>query len=514
MNINLKDILNTTLYNNLLQNAELENNNTINENLENINNKMLKIQKNDTPILSSNEELKLLLNSLNLAPTKENIDLIKILVQNNLPINKDNLQDIIKSTKIFKDNPIEKALFLIENNIKPTINIGEQIDSYISKTTLINKQIDEIFSNINFSNNDKIIDEIFKNSSFENIAKSNINTLSEFKESLLSHIFKNNNVTEFKELENIIKNTSNLININDKNINTNIKNNTITYELLKNITDFTFNEELLLNSEKINIFKDLANITDKNNNDTILPKTNLENLNGVIDKNTLNLIQKQIFNIIQSDHKINTKFKDLVNNFENFQKKLKFFEFKDSSNEELNKFFEDLSIISKNLKDNINNFSENNSDTIINNLDNLNKNIDFMSNLKNNMFLQIPININNFSTTAELIIFSNKKNKNNNSKNNSGSALISLNLLYLGKLEVFINKINNDISCQFRLEKDVTKNLVKENIDLLNDYLKDKNFNLKDVTFKDLDESFSLINITKKRNTSLDFKLGNFNAKA
>lgn len=514
MNINLKDILNTTLYNNLLQNAELENNNTINENLENINNKMLKIQKNDTPILSSNEELKLLLNSLNLAPTKENIDLIKILVQNNLPINKDNLQDIIKSTKIFKDNPIEKALFLIENNIKPTINIGEQIDSYISKTTLIDKQIDEIFSNINFSNNDKIIDEIFKNSSFENIAKSNINTLSEFKESLLSHIFKNNNFTEFKELENIIKNTSNLININDKNINTNIKNNTITYELLKNITDFTFNEELLLNSEKINILKDLANITDKNNNDTMLPKTNLENLNGVIDKNTLNLIQKQIFNIIQSDHKINTKFKDLVNNFENFQKKLKFFEFKDSSNEELNKFFEDLSIISKNLKDNINNFSENNSDTIINNLDSLNKNIDFMSNLKNNMFLQIPININNFSTTAELIIFSNKKNKNNNSKNNSGSALISLNLLYLGKLEVFINKINNDISCQFRLEKDVTKNLVKENIDLLNDYLKDKNFNLKDVTFKDLDESFSLINITKKRNTSLDFKLGNFNAKA
>ena len=170
MNINLKDILNTTLYNNLLQNVELENNNTINENLENINNKMLKIQKNDTPILNSNEELKLLLNSLNLAPTKENIDLIKILVQNNLPINKDNLQDIIKSTKIFKDNPIEKALFLIENNINPTINIGEQIDSYISKTTLINKQIDEIFSNINFSNNDKIIDEIFKNSSFENIA--------------------------------------------------------------------------------------------------------------------------------------------------------------------------------------------------------------------------------------------------------------------------------------------------------------------------------------------------------
>uniref|UniRef100_UPI002942AE74 flagellar hook-length control protein FliK n=1 Tax=uncultured Tyzzerella sp. TaxID=2321398 RepID=UPI002942AE74 len=228
----------------------------------------------------------------------------------------------------------------------------------------------------------------------------------------------------------------------------------------------------------------------------------------------LNLLQKEIFSIIKSSPKINTKFKDVINNFDTFNNKLKFFDFENSSNEDLNDFFEDLHIISKNIKDNINNYNDSNKENIINNLDNLNKNIDFMNNLKSTVFLQIPLNINNFSTTAELIVFSNKKNKNTASKNNSGSALLSLNLLYLGKLEVFINKINNDISCQFRLENDNTQFLVKDNIDLLSNYLINKNLNLKDVTFKSLDESFSLVNITPKKKSNLDFKLSNFNVKA
>ena len=137
-----------------------------------------------------------------------------------------------------------------------------------------------------------------------------------------------------------------------------------------------------------------------------------------------------------------------------------------------------------------------------------------MNNLKSSIFLQIPVNINNFSTTAELLIFSNKKNKNNIKNNKSGSALISLNLLNLGKLEVFINKINSDISCQFKLEKDSIKSLIKENILLLDNYLKDKNLILKDITFKDLDESFSLISYDNENNTLNDFKLSNFNKKA
>ena len=508
MNINPQNILTKFLYNNISQNIELENVNIVNKTLENINNNLEKTKENNLDLLNSNEELKLLLNSLNQAPTKENIDLIKILVKNNLPITKDNLQDIIKSTKIFKDYPIEKALFLIENKIKPNINIGEQIDNYISKNTLIDKQIESIFSNLNFSkNNDLSFVDIFKNTSFENTSNINFNVLKDLKTELLQNIDLSKNNLLTNSLNKLINsNTSSYNNINNYNKST----------ILKEIIDFTISENLLINTKNLNIFEKLINSYDATFNNLYNNnlKENINSLISLIDNDSLIFLQKELFNIINSNPKLNLKFKDAITNFNIFQKKVKFFEFKNSSIEELNKYFDDISTISKNLKNSIDNIQDSKIENIINNLDSLNKNIDFMNNLKSSIFLQIPVNINNFSTTAELLIFSNKKNKNNIKNNKSGSALISLNLLNLGKLEVFINKINSDISCQFKLEKDSIKSLIKENILLLDNYLKDKNLILKDITFKDLDESFSLISYDNENNTLNDFKLSNFNKKA
>ncbi|WP_317367665.1 hypothetical protein, partial [uncultured Tyzzerella sp.] len=271
MNINTQDILNKLLYNNLSQNAEIENNNTVNENLENINSKIFKYNQNNSHILSSDEELKLLLNSLNQAPTKENIELIKILVQNNLPINKDNLDSIIKSTKIFNENSIEKALFLIENKLKPTINIGEQIDNYLSKETLIDKQIDTLFSNINSLGDNNLTKEIFKNSNLESLLNININKLKDFKLELLNHI--KTNLSEYKSLERLLNGITNL----DKN-STNSNYNKLS-NILENILDFNFNEDLSINFEKTNILKNIANTLNENINNQDLLKDNLKNLN-------------------------------------------------------------------------------------------------------------------------------------------------------------------------------------------------------------------------------------------
>nr|WP_317357602.1 flagellar hook-length control protein FliK [uncultured Tyzzerella sp.] len=493
MNIN-KDTLTSFLYKNLVQNTEITNNTLIDETFENIN----KTQNQNVPLLSSTDELKILLNSINQAPSKENMELIKILVQNNLPITKENLEDIIKSTKIFKDFPIEKALFLIENNIKPTINIGNQIDNYISKDTALSKQIENLFSDISFLDSKNLsFEKIFNNTSFENLSKSIINDTNNLKMQFINH-FKNG---DFKNLTNILNNIT--------------KNTEDTSNLLKQILDININEDLLIHSNKLENLKQIfSNDTNLNNITDNIIKNNISNLNDTLDKQAFNILQKEILNILKSNPKISNKFKDILNNFDNFQNKLKFFDFKNSSTEDLNEFFEEIAHISKNINENMANMGENKIDNLINNLDNLNKNIDFMNNMKNNIFLQIPLNINNFSTTAELFVFSNKKNKNKSSKNNSGSALLSLNLLNLGKLEVYINKINNDISCQFRLENDNTKNIVKNNIQLLNNYLKNKNLTLKDVSFKDLDESFTLISQNKTKDVLSNFKLSNFNAKA
>ena len=149
MNINGQNMLNYLLYNNLIKNVDDTSDTFTNNILDNINQYVLKNVSNTDLSLNYNDEIKLILSSLNQLPTEENIELVKTLIQNSLPINKENVQNMIKATKIFKNNPIEKALFLIENNIKPTLDMCKQVESYISKDISIDKQIENLFININ-----------------------------------------------------------------------------------------------------------------------------------------------------------------------------------------------------------------------------------------------------------------------------------------------------------------------------------------------------------------------------
>ena len=512
MNINGQNMLNYLLYNNLIKNVDDTSDTFTNNILDNINQYVLKNVSNTDLSLNYNDEIKLILSSLNQLPTEENIELVKTLIQNSLPINKENVQNMIKATKIFKNNPIEKALFLIENNIKPTLDMCKQVESYISKDISIDKQIENLFININkLEDSPSILKNMFNNTTIENLISNTNNILKDIKLNLFDSIISNKdtNSTNINLLINTKLEEYQSLQLNN---NLNIPNKST---ILNTILDFTLSDDIIFNPNKIDILKQMINNNEKFDFNIMDNSPELlKNINNILDNNSILNIQKEIFNIIKSNSEYNFKFQDFFDKFNIIKNKFKHFNIENSSPKELNDFFNDLDTILKNVKDNIYNVKDNNTE-ILKNIDDLNKNLEFMSNIKNSIFLQIPLNINNFSTTAELFIFSNKKNKNTNKKNTDGSALISLNLTYLGKLEVYINKSNQDISCQFRLEKEETKNSIKNNITLLGNYLKQKNLNLKDISFKNLDENFTLINKNInniKNNTNIP--LSNFNAKA
>ncbi|WP_250277354.1 flagellar hook-length control protein FliK [[Clostridium] colinum] len=509
MNINNQNILNNTLYNNLIKNMDISNENLVTETLENINTNILNNKINETSFSISDEELKILLSSINQPINKETLNQIKALIQNGLPVNKENVQNMIRAMKIFKEYPLEKSLFLIKNNITPTQNMCKQLDNYISKDISINKQIENILSDIeNIDNNQDILKNIFNGTKIEGYIKENNNILKDIKLQLCNDILKNTNFNKInKYLEDIVN-----LNKNNSNIKPSIDKTILLNEILDDILP----ESLMFQPSKLENLKQMLNF-----DNVYLPTFNNKNLTNIFDnplsKENLNKLQNDIFNIIKSDNKQISKIKDLFDNIENTKNKIKHFNFENSSTEDLNDFFKDLDTISKNIKENMPNITENKNDNILKNLENLNKNLEFMSNIKDSIFLQIPLNINNFSTTAELYVFSDKKHKKNKNKTDSGSALISLNLAYLGKLEVYINKHSKDINCQFRLEKEYSKNMIRDNISLLELYLKEKNLQLKEVSFHNLDESFTLItnNINNVNNTkNNNIKISNFNAKA
>ena len=402
MNINSQNILNSLIYNNLTKNIDNTNDIFTNNILDNINQYVMKDVSNNNLSLNYDDQIKLILSNLNQLPTEENIELIKTLIQNSLPINKENVQSMIKSTKIFKNHSIEKALFLIENNIKDTLDTCNQLENYISKNINIDKQIENLFNNINnLENNSNILKNMFNNTTIENLISKTNNILKDIKLNLFDSIINNKD-----------KNSANINLIINNNIekyqNLQLKNEN-KFNILNTILDFTLSENIIFNSNKVEALKQMINNNEKFNIIDNSPKL-MNNINSIIDNNTLLNIQKEIFNIIKSNPEYNLKFKDFFDKFNLIKSKFKYFNIENSSPKELNDFFNDLDTILKNIKDNISNIKDNNIE-ILKNIDDLNKNLEFMSSIKNSIFLQIPLNINNFSTTAELFIFSNKKIK-------------------------------------------------------------------------------------------------------
>ena len=164
---------------------------------------------------------------------------------------------------------------------------------------------------------------------------------------------------------------------------------------------------------------------------------------------------------------------------------------------DFSKEYEELDNYSKNFNEKINtikNEISNSQNTvsleISKDINKITNTLEFTSQFKDTAYFQLPIIINNNQTTAELFIFKNKT-KNKNSK--STSAVISLDLAFLGHFEAYINKTDRNISCQFKTENKEIENLISSKISVLDNYLKKYNYNLKQVFFKELEDKFSVL---------------------
>lgn len=501
--------------------------NIINQNSElkiEENNKISETNQNISEFNLTNEEnLKLILSTIGISPSEKNLSIVKLLLNSSLPVNKENLNEVSNNLSLFNKLPFEKIEILLKNNLELNKTNASQLEGYLSKEINLTNQINELFSSIDNSKDLKNIIKIFTND--QNLANSSeiiFNKLTNIKTELSSALSKKTDA--FNELLNKLEQLKTSNNDFPKNFE---KDFPILKKILENSNFKNLTEP------KENLTKSKENLNTKNLIESILPNKIMFNKNSLLsfenilkqtfssnynfkntDNNPFFNIEKDILKLIFKEFNIK-EFKEFIPKVHTFQTKLNkeiSFDFKNSNSKDLNEFL-------FNIKENINlskTILEKNelydTNNISKNIDNINKNIDFMSALKDTTFLQIPLNINNHQTNAELFVFKDKKKAKNKNKN-CGSALISLNLANLGNIETYINKIDNNISCQFRLEDKKIKNFIKENINLLNLYLKEKNLILKEVSFKEINESFSLI--SPEPNKAQDkFNLGTFNKQA
>ncbi len=447
--------------------------------------------------------------------SKENLKFAKALLDSNLPVNKDTLTALKRSMALFgkaDENALDKSMLMLKNDMPVNMKNTESVNNLLDRQQNITKNLENIDNLISQLGDDPIAQEL---------------------KQLLSDVATNQ---EISSNSNIVKGeTKNLENLTDvaKLVTENVLDNILDDETQaltqnKTVVDSEGNQ-LKTGSTPTN-----AQSEEVTQNKTNMPNDNIEN--NISDDKIKNLLDKLQNKEIQENIQENTQNSETLNNNQNQNK------INDESNSAENTLLKLLgkstgnesaeNNLDKNLKEAITkNFGvdENISNPkdlekhINDKLDKLDKALEllkntpttngskeaevlkhlekeittikdkltFASEIKDNVFVQIPFTLNNKTTNGELIVFKDKRKKLQNK--DYSSALVSLDTANLGLFEAYVVKKQSKVDIQFRFVNDFVKDLVQTNAPKLDGMLKAKNININSLSYKKIDEPFSVI---------------------
>lgn len=132
--------------------------------------------------------------------------------------------------------------------------------------------------------------------------------------------------------------------------------------------------------------------------------------------------------------------------------------------ETVQKYFSKTENILKNLEETLK--KEPQTQQLAKNTENIRQNIDFMNDINRNMaYFQMPINFSNSQGSGELYVFADKKKI--MAKSDNLSALLHLDMEHLGPVDVFVRLSGKNVSTSFSLESEEMLEFVYSRMDIL-----------------------------------------------
>lgn len=373
------------------------------------------------PVLANEQQAVVIdkaLEAAGLSPTSDNINIVKELLSLGMPIDADNLNQMVKNSIRFPEADINTLANLqrldipvTADNIKEFQLYGEfngHIESSLSdmEAGIIDSFINGINDNIDNADNisnamqnaDKIISTLYEGLDNENIDSS-----------LVKNALSDEAVNELNQLINS--------SVDDKFTADDIKNLSVR-ELINKLTELSSTD----NKENI---KDIFN-----------SKSFKELIHAAIN-DTMKLTPKDV---AEGEATVSSYYKRIRKNVENIENSIK-------SNGEMSE-----SSLSKSLSD-------------------IKSNIDFMNDLNKNMtYFQMPIKFSESEGNGELYVFTNKKKIASNADNIS--AMLHLDMDNLKSMDIYVNlSKGNNVSTNFVLETEELLDFVYQHIDKLNERL-------------------------------------------
>lgn len=410
--------------------------------------------------------------SANIMPSEEAIAVVKSLMNNDLPVDKNTIQNILQTLKADPDLDMDTLAFMLKEDIPITEKNIEQLKLTAHNENKIINQIDELaFKIAGIDEPDirkQVLDLFLPELSVED--------------------------SENKMTNNISTNIKEFISVQQQQIAAKLEIPE-QKQMFKEVTDF-ISDKIISNDETITVkAKDIIK-------------------NGGDIKSVIETIIKQypdksrLFNEVKNDDKLMNTLKEFFDKLLELETPKKFIKpevlakhikeslfinpKEDTFPEDLNKYYKQLhEKVAKALLITENGGSENTREAS-KILSEVKENIEFMNNInKFEEFIQIPFKLGDANNQGDLYIFKDKKGK--KISKDKASVLLTLDLSMLGHFEVFVQKDFKNISCQFRTIDKKIQSLVQISIHELQSSLKQRGYTLSQVMYKTIEEPFSIL---------------------
>ena len=398
------------------------------------------------PLMSDGQQAYMINNALVAAgypSTEENVNLIKELINMNMPVDTDTISEMMKNTVHFPEADINTIANLMKLEIPVTSDNIAQFEAYKSYEHSIMGELNNIGQDISST-----VAELINSSEYNkgiSILDSTINTLYQTGSGETAQ----NSEQIYNSSDGVVKLSDNQDNaqkaagVDSQQLNSYMDKDSLG-QLVSKISDtFGSNAQNIINSIKdgnISTKELLMNINE------LLKNSHSEgDAAGLINSKEYGALLKQM---TAETMMLTPAAVAEENSIKNFYKRLK------SSID--------------NITDNLQKSAQGSS--LAKDMSQIKSNIDFMNDLNKNMtFVQLPVKFSESAGNGDLYVFTNKKALKNGT--DKVSALLHLDMDNLGPMDIYVNLSGKNVSTNFCLESEEMLDFVYSNIDKLNERL-------------------------------------------
>lgn len=428
----------------------------------------------------------------------KNIAIVKELIANGQPIDKQSIINMIKLSSVYANESIDKLIDMTKNGIEINRENLDMYDAYTASSHYISENIMEIRdgilevfeklleSDVNFSDiteNNVNIEDTAENTTANDITSGNFNENSINPEKLMGNTISSDS---FTKINTILEDLYNIFDADNDN-------KQISEGINADKNNIYNKDDIQADSKEIT--KDLLKMVDSADTFKKLSEV-LKNIGENMPKEALNnVIKSPVFK-----EKITKLLMDRL-----YLNPTKLSEEKENIKNEIDKIYNKLDKLTEMIK----NMPENvKSENLSLAGDKLSKNMNFMNELNNiEAYVQVPVKFSEGNKNGDLYVYNRRRNKKIN--DDTLTAFLHLQLDYLGATDINISLKKNSVTAKFTLDDETSRNLVEDNLGELAERLEKIGYNVTistELSEKKSQEFNAILPITSNNENAVSIK--------